>query len=115
MLVFQVRVAVFAKGEAAEAATAAGADVVGAEDLVSSVMEGRCRRRCTSSNIRHTKYVSGHMLAVCLCPPAAKRRTRRLQRRIAQKYLLSVWSLECHVCLLVCIPPPPLFWRNVVQ
>ncbi|CAM9531644.1 unnamed protein product, partial [Ascophyllum nodosum] len=35
-----VRVAVFAKGEDAAAATAAGADIVGGEDLLASVMEG---------------------------------------------------------------------------
>jgi large subunit ribosomal protein L1 len=35
-----VRVAVFARGDKAEEATAAGADVVGAEDLVSQVQEG---------------------------------------------------------------------------
>lgn len=36
----QVRVAVFATGEAADKATEAGADIVGAEDLLASVMEG---------------------------------------------------------------------------
>ena len=35
-----VRVAVFAKGDKAEAAKAAGADIVGAEDLVESVQKG---------------------------------------------------------------------------
>ncbi|MFZ2619530.1 MAG: 50S ribosomal protein L1, partial [Alphaproteobacteria bacterium] len=35
-----VRVAVFAKGAAAEAATKAGADVVGADDLVEKIMKG---------------------------------------------------------------------------
>src|ERR1700712_5180293 len=35
-----VRVAVFARGAQAEAATAAGAEVVGAEDLVQRVQEG---------------------------------------------------------------------------
>lgn len=41
----QVRVAVFAKGDDAAAATAAGADIVGADDLLASVMEGEhlCR------------------------------------------------------------------------
>lgn len=44
----QVRVAVFAKGEDAAAATAAGADIVGADDLLASVMEGMkcCCCRC---------------------------------------------------------------------
>ncbi|CAM9570995.1 unnamed protein product [Scytosiphon promiscuus] len=36
----KVRVAVFAKGEDAAAATAAGADIVGADDLLASVLEG---------------------------------------------------------------------------
>lgn len=36
----RVRVAVFAKGEAADAATAAGAEVVGAEDLVEKIQGG---------------------------------------------------------------------------
>ena len=36
-----LRVAVFAKGDKAEAARAAGADVVGAEDLAAEVQEGR--------------------------------------------------------------------------
>lgn len=36
----KVRVLVFAKGQAAEAATAAGADIVGFEDLVKKVTEG---------------------------------------------------------------------------
>ena len=36
-----VRVAVFAKGDKAEAARAAGADVVGAEDLAAEVQEGK--------------------------------------------------------------------------
>ncbi|CAN0177418.1 unnamed protein product, partial [Hapterophycus canaliculatus] len=35
-----VRVAVFAKGEDAAAATEAGADVVGADDLLASILEG---------------------------------------------------------------------------
>jgi large subunit ribosomal protein L1 len=35
-----VRVAVFARGDKAEAATAAGADVVGAEDLLESIQAG---------------------------------------------------------------------------
>ena len=35
-----VRVAVFAKGDAAEAATAAGADIVGAEDLLAQIQGG---------------------------------------------------------------------------
>jgi large subunit ribosomal protein L1 len=35
-----VRVAAFARGEAAEAATAAGADIVGAEDLVEAIQGG---------------------------------------------------------------------------
>lgn len=37
----EIRVAVFARAEAAEAARAAGADVVGAEDLVDEVLKGR--------------------------------------------------------------------------
>ena len=52
VFLFQVRVAVFAKGEAAEAATAAGADIVGAEDLVASVMEGKRRYRSSSRRTR---------------------------------------------------------------
>jgi len=36
-----VRVAVFARGDKAEAATAAGADVVGAEDLMESIQSGK--------------------------------------------------------------------------
>ena len=36
-----VRVAVFARGDKAEAATAAGADVVGAEDLMESIQDGK--------------------------------------------------------------------------
>lgn len=35
-----MRVAVFAKGDDAAKATAAGADIVGAEDLLDSVLEG---------------------------------------------------------------------------
>ncbi|CAN0433701.1 unnamed protein product, partial [Ectocarpus sp. 12 AP-2014] len=45
-----VRVAVFAKGDDADAATAAGADVVGAEDLVASVMKGNIDfERCVAT------------------------------------------------------------------
>lgn len=40
LYVVQVRVAVFAKGDDAAAATAAGADIVGGEDLLASVLEG---------------------------------------------------------------------------
>lgn len=39
-VLLQVRVAVFAKGDDATAATAAGADLVGGEDLLASIMEG---------------------------------------------------------------------------
>ncbi|CAM9333694.1 unnamed protein product [Ectocarpus sp. 6 AP-2014] len=45
-----VRVAVFAKGDDADAATAAGADIVGAEDLVASVMKGNIDfERCVAT------------------------------------------------------------------
>src|SRR5690625_1532611 len=42
-----MRIAVFAKGEKAEEAEKAGADIVGAEDLVAAVERGRasCRER----------------------------------------------------------------------
>eukprot|EP00903_Cladosiphon_okamuranus_P011397 g10740.t1 len=45
-----VRVAVFAKGEDAAAATAAGADIVGSDDLLASVMEGNIDfERCVAT------------------------------------------------------------------
>ncbi|CBN75281.1 conserved unknown protein [Ectocarpus siliculosus] len=45
-----VRVAVFAKGDDADAATAAGADIVGTEDLVASVMKGNIDfERCVAT------------------------------------------------------------------
>lgn len=37
-----VRVAVFAKGSAADAATEAGADIVGSDDLLAKIQEGTC-------------------------------------------------------------------------
>lgn len=39
-MLVQVRVAVFAKGNDAATAAAAGADIVGGEDLLASVLEG---------------------------------------------------------------------------
>jgi large subunit ribosomal protein L1 len=46
----EVRVAVFARGDKAEEATAAGADVVGAEDLVAQVQEGNINfERCIAT------------------------------------------------------------------
>ena len=41
--------AVFAKGEDAAAATAAGADIVGGEDLLASVMEGDLHSHTTDT------------------------------------------------------------------
>jgi large subunit ribosomal protein L1 len=45
-----VRVAVFARGEKAEQATAAGADIVGAEDLMETILSGKIEfDRCIAS------------------------------------------------------------------
>lgn len=44
----KVRVAVFAKDEAAAVATAAGADIVGGEDLLASIMKGGFVNRKTN-------------------------------------------------------------------
>ena len=44
-----VRVAVFARGPKAEEAQAAGADIVGAEDLMETIQGGKIATRCTGA------------------------------------------------------------------
>lgn len=60
-----VRVAVFAEGPAAEEARAAGADVVGADELIEEIRKGTLLHSVSASDLSLTTYMHVFLRMVC--------------------------------------------------